>query len=524
MLARGVQRCGAFVTRGASAAKLHAVALVVVFAATVCCGLIRMICAPVVEGWRGPSGRIDGVIGMLKVARGLGLTAAVCASVMASNAVHAEPMDEAVQALVDQHPQILAARQALEAARQNLKRERAPLLPQVNVTAGAGFEHTNSLATRQAGLENEQLFATNATLEVRQNLFNGFATYAGMNSAKALIRASDETLTAVSQNIVLEGVTAYLNVLRNRELVRLNTGNERAIREQLELEDERVSRGSGISVDVLLAKSRLQIAREQSLAFDGAFKDSLSTYRQVFGGPPELDQMTALAPTPAMLPESQEAAAKKIEKDNPIIRIAYAQADSAKAERRRAQSGYYPVLDLVGSANIENNLAGVEDVRRDFSIKLEATWALFDGLLTPANTAEAGARYQEAIQSGRDVTRRTIELMEISWHEMEVARERANLLRNAMNIAGEVFQSRVELREAGKETAINVLDAENELYSACINFVNAFYDSQIAAFRVLNTLGQLDAQTVAQSQPVEESAVVGQCGFSAAGDGSYRAE
>lgn len=436
----------------------------------------------------------------------------------------AENMGDAVQGLVDDHPQIKAARQALVAAEQNLRRENAPLLPQVSVTAAAGYEHTDSLATRQAGLANEQLFATNASVEVRQNLFNGFSTYAGRDSARALIQASDNTLSAVSQNVVLEGVTAYLNVLRNRELVRLNKGNVQAIAEQLELEDERVERGSGITVDVLLAKSRLQIAKEQSLAFQQAQKDSFSTYEQVFGNTPTPDDMIAVAPTSDMLPPTKEDAVKTLQAGNPIIQISYAQADSAKHERRRALSTYYPTVDLVGSANIENNLAGVEDVRHDYSIKLELTWQLFDGLLTPANAAEAGARYQEAVQNGRDVTRKTIELMEVSWHEMEVARERAELLRNAMNIAGEVLQGRVELRDAGKETAINVLDAENELYSACINFVNAFYDSQIAAFRVLNTLGQLDAGAVAQSQPVEQSAVVGQCGFSDAGGGEYRTQ
>jgi adhesin transport system outer membrane protein len=436
--------------------------------------------------------------------------------------VSAEPMEGAIQGLVNDHPQIQAAKQALIAAEQNLRRENAPLLPQVSVTAGAGYEHVDSLATRQAGLDNERLFATNATLEVRQNLFNGFSTYAGRSSAKALIQASDNTLSAVSQNVVLEGVTAYLNVLRNLELVRLNKGNVHAIAEQLELEDERVERGSGITVDALLAKSRLQIAKEQSLAFQGAMKDSVSTYQQVFGAVPTLDDMVAVAPTAEMLPPTKEDGVKALQTGNPIIQIAYSQADSAKHERRRALSTYYPTVDLVGSANIENNLGGVEDVRHDYSIKLELTWQLFDGLLTPANSAEAGARYHEAVQNGRDVTRKTIELMEISWHEMEVARERANLLRNAMNIAGEVFENRVELRDAGKETAINVLDAENELYSACINFVNAFYDSQVAAYRVLNTLGQLDANAVTQSQPVEQSAVVGQCGFSDAGGGEYR--
>ena len=39
--------------------------------------------------------------------------------------------------------------------------------------------------------------------------------------------------------------------------------NETNIQNQLNLEDERVQRGSGIAVDVLQAKSRLQLAKER---------------------------------------------------------------------------------------------------------------------------------------------------------------------------------------------------------------------------------------------------------------------
>lgn len=464
----------------------------------------------------------DMMIGARKAGVGIAAVFACALGVTASGAAKADSLVTEIEGLVTDHPQILAARQSVKAAGENIRREKSGFLPQANVTAGAGYEHTDSLATRQAGQENQQLFATNATLEVRQNLFSGFSRFAGTSSAKALKRAEENTLAAVQQNVILEGVTAYLNVLRNRELVRLNAGNEDAIREQLDLEDERVNRGSGISVDVLLAKSRLQIAKEQSVAFDGALKDSISTYQQVFGHAPTLKDMVAMRVPPSLLPETKEAGMAKLQEENPVILIASAQADSAMHEIDRAQSTYYPSVDLVGTANVENNLAGVEDVRHDYSIKLELSWSLFDGMLTPANSAEANARYKQSLQNGRDVSRKTTELMELSWHQMVVAEERADLLRNAMNIAGEVFRSRVELREAGKETAINVLDAENELYSACINFVNAYFDSQIAAFRVLNTLGQLDTRAVAQSTPAENSAVVGECGFAEDKSGGYQ--
>lgn len=455
-----------------------------------------------------------------RLTKGAVVAMAVGAAGMAGTAV-AESMQTEIGNLLEDNPQILAAEKALSGRKAGEKREFSAWLPQVNLTAGAGWEHVDSLATRAAGLENEQLFATNATLEVRQNVFNGFATQAGTDSAKAQTRAADRTLTAVRQNVVLEAATAYLNVLRNRELVRLNRGNERAIQEQLQLEDERVQRGSGIAVDVLEAKSRLQIAKEQSVAFQGALKDSVSTYIQVFGHAPELDKMQAVSVAKGMLPESKEAGLELVRAGNPVIQVAQAQIDSAQFERRRAKSAYYPTVDVVGSANIENNLSGVEDVRHDYSLKLELTWSLFDGLLTPATAAEAGARYDEAVQNSRNISRKTAELMEFAWHQMEVADERADLLRNAMNIAAEVFASRQELRSAGKETAINVLDAQSQLYNACINFVNAFFDSEVAAFRVLNTLGTLDKPAIDAAVPAQRSTVVDQCGFTE-GQGEYR--
>ena len=61
-----------------------------------------------------------------------------------------------------------------------------------------------------------------------------------------------------------------------------------------------------------------------------------------------------------------------------------------------------------------------------------------------------------------------------------------------MNIASEVAQSRRKLRAAGKETVINVLDAENEVNNAQINFTTASYDEKTAAYQLLLALGRLD--------------------------------
>ena len=71
------------------------------------------------------------------------------------------------------------------------------------------------------------------------------------------------------------------------------------------------------------------------------------------------------------------------------------------------------------------------------------------------------------------------------------AQQRVDLLENAVAIASEVFEARQKLREAGRETVINVLDAENEVYNARINLTQARGDVRLAIYRVLQGMGRL---------------------------------
>ena len=82
--------------------------------------------------------------------------------------------------------------------------------------------------------------------------------------------------------------------------------------------------------------------------------------------------------------------------------------------------------------------------------------------------------------------------MKLSWQSLLTARNRLDLLENAVNIATEVFISRKKLREAGKETVINVLDAENEVSNAQINYTAASYDERLSIYQLLLSMGRLN--------------------------------
>ena len=86
--------------------------------------------------------------------------------------------------------------------------------------------------------------------------------------------------------------------------------------------------------------------------------------------------------------------------------------------------------------------------------------------------------------------------MRLSWESLTTQRQRVTLLENAVRIAQEVLRARRRLRKAGKETALNVLDAEGEVFNAQINFIEALFDSRLAVFRVIRSSGMLNEKTL----------------------------
>lgn len=194
----------------------------------------------------------------------------------------------------------------------------------------------------------------------------------------------------------------------------------------------------------------------------------------------------------AQLPDDLDEALEIARENNPAIDSSLATVDVADQRRRVARSDYYPRIDLVSSANRENDNDLVRGTSIDISVLMQATWNLFNGFATDAGISQAAAEYQASLRNHDSVARDVTQQTRLAWNEMTTARERVALLQNAVNIATEVLDARSKLREAGRETVINVLDAENEVYNARINLVIASGDATRAAYQVLQGIGRLE--------------------------------
>ena len=409
--------------------------------------------------------------------------------------VNAQSLNGELAGLLADHPQIQSASKTAESTGKEVDKALAGFYPTVAANADGGAEFVDTPTERAKQFDSKAWKRTRNVLglTVTQSLFNGFATTSAVKTARLNRAIADITLEGTRQNTMFEGVTVYIDVLRQRRLVDLARSNEETIQIQLNLEDERVQRGSGIAVDVLQAKSRLQISKERRVNFEGGVEDAISRYIQVFDHAPDLEAMTDPVPPVEMLPSKLETAIEIALKENPAVSNSDANIEAVKERRRTVGSEYMPTFDLVGRWNYEKHKNATIGTRRDYSVLLEANWNLFTGFSTKAGLAQAAHDYGASKDNHRFVMRKVIEQIKVSWQALLTVRERLELLENAINIASEVFDSRQKLREAGKETVINVLDAESEIFNARINFTAASYDERIAVYQLLLAMGRLNA-------------------------------
>jgi len=427
------------------------------------------------------------------------LLLATSAIVLACSPARAETLPDALNTLVREHPQIRAARNTASGAEESVNKVWGTYLPSIDVKADTGMERIDNPARRDQGLDPFYRDRNTYTFSLTQKLWDGGAREGLYAASKYQRDAARFTVSGTTQSVMFEGISAYLDVLKQTRLVALAAQNENTIRRQLHLEDERVRRGSGIAVDVLQAKTRLQLSKERRVAFEGALEAAMSRYLQIFGHPAEVAAMTEPPVPEALLPDSLDVAVERAKGGNPTIAVSRAQSSALEETRSVAEAGYMPTFNLVMEHGYENGRDAVIGTRRDYSILLEASWNLFNGLQTRAEVSKAAFDHAASMDNLKHANRKVVEQTRLAWQALDTARKRVELLSNAMNIASEVFTARTKLRDAGKETALNVLDAENEVYNARINQTSATFDMKLASYQLLLAMGELESSRVARN-------------------------
>ena len=413
--------------------------------------------------------------------------------------VHAADLQSELVYLRDNHPMLRASSFAVTAAEKREIAAKAGWYPKIDVAAERGPEKisTTSYSTpdRPGDPKPSDLTRQKQTVTVTQNLFNGGKTLAATGVAKVERQMKNADRSATSQEVLLEAMTAYLNVLKNQMLINLSEINEATTQRQLEMEKQRVERGGGVIVDELQAATRLQIVRERRVLYEQGLRDAISAYEQVFGKTPDLKAFQDVLIMDKRMPASVDSAMDEASDSNPRLQAARMATERAYRLISVENAGFMPNVDLVGMRNREND-AGQLYRKEEDSVLVKLSWNVFAGRETVSKAQAAAYDYRESAEKEKNISNKTKESVRVAWNQYKKGIERLNLLETAVKTSQGVMRGRKKLRDAGKETALAVLDSEVEHFGLLANKVNAMTDAKMGSYRLLSALGKLDIEAL----------------------------
>ena len=420
---------------------------------------------------------------------------------------NAMSLQEAVEQAIATNPDIGVVASNREAVDQELRQARGLYLPQIDFAAGIGIENFNdstSRANNNGGTETTNRRETSLTLQ--QRLFDGFEAGATVEREQARVESAANRVFENSAVLALDAIGAYLEVLRQRDLVKLAEENVAYHQQVLAAQRERLRGGGGSEADVNQTEARTARADNTLIETLNDLRDAEAIFTRIVGSFPGNDLTYPEFPG-GSLPENLDDAVQLAVRNNNTTKIFEADVRTAEAEVELSEVPFYPAISLEAQSEYNDGTSALDTYEFNNQLMVRVRWNLFRGGIDRAARQEAlfrlteskNRRYQSVLESQQE--------MRTSWFALEAARDSIEALETARDFNRSTLDAYEQQFEVAQRTLLDVLDAENELFVSEGQLVTAQTNEQLASYRVLGVGGVL-LETLGVSAP--EQAVVEQ--------------
>ncbi len=421
---------------------------------------------------------------------------AATALTVTAGAASADTLEGALALAYRNNPQINSQRAATRATDEGVGIALSGYRPTLAGTASVGEQYLDTLsksgglAARSVGTIAVQTYG----LTSKQTLFNGFGTASRTRQAEGQVFGQRETLRTTEQTVMLNGATAYMNLLRDAALLDLQRNNVKVLEATLRQTRDRFTAGEVTRTDLAQAESSLAAGRSSLHAAESNYTTSKSTYVQVIGVEP--GRLSSASPVDRLFPSTLEAALTRAASQNPAITTAMYNVDVAVEQVKIQESNLYPNLSLNG--NLQKQYGSNTSLTN-----LETLGASVTGQLT-VPIYQGGAEYANIRQAKETLGQRRLDLdtarlavqqnVVQSWGQLEAAKAQVDANTAQVTSAEIALDGVREEARVGQRTTLDVLNAQQALVQARTALVTAQHDRIVASYTVLASVGSLSPQ------------------------------
>jgi outer membrane protein len=411
-------------------------------------------------------------------------------TVFASGPLLAADLLETYHAAQSQDLAIASARAAQRAGKEKLTQGRSLLLPNINLSANVMENHISPPGANYN--------SSGATVSLVQPLFRqqNWQTY---SESQIQVAISDAQYNQAEHDLILRVAQSYFDVLIAQDTVELAGAQKQAISEQLKQAKRNFEVGTTTITDTYEAQARFDLTGYQEITATSNLEVKNRALQQITNAAPgELRKLGS----ELKLEEPQPADVEKWVADalqhNIQISIAQGAAEISEKEMSRTMGGHLPTLDLVANVSknksqatiINGNNLGSSDITSE-AIGLQLNIPLFQGGVTQSKYREAEAGRDKSRQDLENIRRTVAVQTRQAYLGVVSGIAQVSALQQALKSSTSLLDSSKLGQSVGVKTNLDVLNAQQQLYSTRRDLYQAEYNYLLSRLRLKDAVGTL---------------------------------
>jgi type I secretion outer membrane protein, TolC family len=378
---------------------------------------------------------------------------------------------------------------------------RASLLPVLS-----GTYTTNQVdgdITRNSITQHLTYRSENAAIQLRQPLLN-FEALARYKQGLAQTRASDAQFVVRNQDLIVRLAAAYMDARYAEDQLTLAVSQLNSYAEQQLTNERMFEKGEGTKTEMLETQARFDLADAQVVEA----RDNLTTARNVLGAIVG-EEITLLNPLmdgfrvkPMQPPSFEEWKATTLEQNPEIVSQRHA-VEVAQQEINKQRAGHVPRIDLIASVNKTKSdsiiFFGIDTFTR--SVGVQVSVPLYSGGIVNAQTAQAVSNYEKAKSELESKTHQVIIELRKQFNLNLSSIRRIGALVTSVNSRSFLLEATQKSAIGGTRTNIDILNAQQQLFEAKLDLMQARYNYLLSYLRLRKAAGTVeitDLQDVAR--------------------------
>ncbi len=398
-------------------------------------------------------------------------------------------------------PTYESARYTFAAAQQKIPQARAGLLPVLNLNGNENNNEASSKFGKDPSVYRE-VNSWSLTLQLTQPLFRVQNFYA-YSESQFIVEQAHAQLYQAGYDLILRVTQAYFDVLIAQESIEVADKQSKATEEQLALAIHGFDAGLNPITDIHEAKSRAELARSQRIATLNELETKHAELEKILGQ--NTNVLAILKPAaivPKPQPDNPQAWLEQARESNPAVMATKSALGAAEAAVNKNRSEHAPTLDLVASHGLDYSSGSVstpsdfQTLTHSTKLGVQFTVPLFAGGGSNSRVTEAIANVGRAASELEIARRKAGTDAKQAYSSIINGLAQIEALESAVKSSESAVKGKLAGYKLGLNMIIDVLNAEQQLYTAQRDLVKARYDTLIQGFKLKAASGSLTEEDV----------------------------